>query len=260
MSDFLPAYKLERKHEGFFANIPGDQGGKTYAGVAQKIYPNWPGFLVMAKYEATLGRALKTNEQVPGMEPYVEAFYKDLWNKNNFGAINNQDVANIVYDWFINSGSLAFNTKSTNTVGVDEILVSKFSKQVPVDGKLDTATINAINEVDSTQLYTEIKKQRTVFYNTIANTLYDYKVVSGDTTASIAKKYGLSISDVPSPVTAGQTIKIPTNKRFLPGWLSRINSFPTLAKVGIGIGGILLTAGLFFLGYKVIKGKKKKTK
>jgi len=215
MAEFAPAYQLERKHEGYYVNNPSDKGGETYAGVARKIYPAWNGFPVLDAYKAKLGRALKTNEQVPGMEPYVQAFYQNLWNVNRFGEIKNQDLANIIYDWFVNSGYIAFSTKPKETYGLDEILVEKFKQLVPIDGRLDTATIVAVNKVDSTALYNEIKNARIAFYNYLAT-------------------------------------KDPSQSVFLKGWLSRINSFPTLAKAGIGAGTLLVLAGLFFLGYKIL--------
>lgn len=208
MAQFAPAYKLERKHEGYYVNNAADKGGETYAGVARNFHGTWVGWNVLDRYKSQIGRSLKTNEQVPGMEPYVEAFYKAIWDGKNFAAINNQDVANIVYDWFINSGS-------SGTKGVQKVLNTFFQKALSVDGGFGTATISAINSVDPAKLNNAIKDARIAFYNSL---------VARDPSQSV----------------------------FLKGWMARINSFPTLAKVGLGISGILLTAGLFFLVYKMV--------
>jgi lysozyme family protein len=157
MASFEPAYKLERKHEGYYVNNPADKGGETYAGVARKIHGTWTGFNVLDRYKASIGRALKTNEQVPGMEPYVEAFYKNLWDKQNFGSIVNQDVANIVYDWYINSGGSGIK-------GVQNVLKNTFGKPVTVDGSFGPQTATAINAVDSAKLNNAIKERRIEFY------------------------------------------------------------------------------------------------
>lgn len=209
MAQFKPAYDLERKHEGYYVNNPSDKGGETYAGVARNIYANWNGFPVLDAYKAKLGRALKTNEQVPGLETYVEAFYKGLWDAKNFGAIVNQDVANIVYDFFINSGN-------TGIKKTQEVLRDTFKATLAVDGAIGADTIKNINAVDPILLNNAIKEKRIAFYN-------------------------------------GLVAANPSQSVFLKGWLSRINSFPTLTQVGIGLGGIATLVGLFFLGRFLIK-------
>ena len=214
MSSFGPAYILERKHEGYHVDNPNDKGKKTYAGIASAFYPNWSGWPIVYAHEAKIGRSLKTNEQVPGIEPHVEAFYKSLWDSKGFGAISNQDVANIVYDWFINSGG-------TGIKGVQRVLNNSFGKSLSVDGAFGQQTATAINSVDPVKLNNAIKQARTDFY------------------------YGLVQKD-------------PTQAVFLKGWLNRINSFPTLSVVGIGLGTILFGTGIFFLVRHLVNESKKK--
>lgn len=207
MAQFEPAYQLERKHEGYYVNNPYDKGGETYAGVARNYHPTWGGWPVLDQYKATLGRALKTNEQVPGMEPYVESFYRNLWNAKGFGNIFDQNVANIVYDWYINSG----NTGIRET---QKVLRDQFYATLTVDGLIGPDTIRNINAQQPVPLHDAIKQKRIDFYNSL---------VARDPSQSI----------------------------FLNGWLARINSFPWLGKAALGLSGILLLAGLFFLVYKL---------
>jgi lysozyme family protein len=217
MASFEPAYKLERKHEGYYVNNPADKGGKTYAGVAYNIHPTWSGWPVVDAYQKQIGRELKTNEKMPdstGIEDHVKSFYKNLWDRNGFGNIANQDVANIVYDFYINSGN-------TGIKKTQEVLRDKFAKPIGVDGAIGTQTINAINAVDSAKLNDAIKAKRIEFYN-------------------------------------GLVAKNPSQSVFLKGWLSRINSFPTLTKAGLGIGVLLTGVGLFFLTVSIVKNRKKK--
>lgn len=214
MALFAPAYALERKHEGYYVNNPADKGGETYAGVARNIHPAWAGWPTLDAYKVKIGRALNTNEQVPGMEGYVEAFYKALWDSKNFSAIHNQDVANIVYDYFINSG----NTGIRKT---QEVLRDVFKAPITVDGIMGPQTINYINAQDPVMLYNAIKEKRIAFYH-------------------------------------GLVAKDPTQIVFLKGWLARINSFPTLTKAALGLGGVLFLTGLFFLARSAWKKRNKK--
>lgn len=210
MAQFEDAYLLERKHEGYYVNNPLDKGGETYAGIARKIHPSNPIWSVVDQYKKEIGRDLKRNEKVPNTEPYVKAFYRSLWDKNNFGLIRSQSTANILYDWFINSGYLAFKTSDPETFGVDEILNRDFKKSVPIDGRLDPDTLQAINSVDNARLYNLIKNERKNFY---------LRIVEKD----------------------------PTQKTFLAGWLSRINSFTDLSPIVTGGGAIVVILILIFV-------------
>lgn len=206
MALFEPAYLLERKHEGYYVNNPADKGGETYAGIARKIYPNEPIWSVVDSYKASLGRPLKTNEGVPNTEPLVKAFYERLWIANNFGKIKDQNTANILYDWFINSGYLAFKTNAPETFGVQEILNRDFKKSLTLDGRLGPDSVAAINSVDNAKLYNTIKKERINFYKNL-----------------VAKN--------------------PSQSVFLAGWLKRINSFADLKLItGAGLLIVLIVA------------------
>jgi lysozyme family protein len=212
MAEFSPAYQLERKHEGYYVNNPSDKGGETYAGVARNIHPTWPGWPLWDAYKKQLGRQLKWNEIVPGLEPYVQAFYYSLWTSKNFSGFTSQELANMFYDFYVNSGGA--------TKRVQQLLRDEFKAPIVVDGAFGPDTLRTMNSQDPIALYNAIKNARIQYYQNI---------VARD----------------------------PSQKVFLKGWLDRINSFPFLTKTAIGLGGILTIAGIFFLGYKLIKKTKK---
>lgn len=214
MAEFGPAYLLERKYEGFYVNNPLDKGGETYAGIPRNpgYHPEWPGWPVLDAYKARIGRAIKTNEPIPDLEPYVQAFYQGIWNQKNFGAIKSQDVANIVFDFYINSGSSGI--KQTQMV-----LRDTFKASLAVDGVLGPDTLSVINSQDPVLLNNAIKERRISFYQSLVD-------------------------------------NNPSQSVFLPGWLSRINDFPTLTKAGIGLAGIATVVGIFFLVRYLVKKKK----
>lgn len=201
MAQFGPAYLLERKHEGYYVNNPADKGGETYAGIARNIHPYYKIWPYVDSYKRTIGRPLKTNEKIPGenIEQMVREFYNELWNKQGFSKINSQEVANILYDWFINSGSLAFRTTDPETFGIQEILNRDFKKNLTLDGVIGPKTLDAINNADPVRLYNTVKKERIRFYNRLVE-------------------------------------RNPSQLTFLKGWLSRINSFTdlkTTTKIGL---------------------------
>lgn len=214
MASFEIAYSLERKHEGYYVNNPNDKGGETYIGIARNIHPSWIGWPIVDEYKKSLNRPLKNNEVIRDLriEPFVKDFYHSLWVSNNFGKIKDQNTANILYDWFINSGYIAAKTKDPETFGVDEILNRNFKKSLKLDGRFDTDTIQAINQVDNVKLYNLIKYERINFYKNLVK-------------------------------------KNPSQIVFLKGWLSRINSFVDLNPLKITGGLVVITLIILILYY-----------
>lgn len=209
MASFDIAYKtFIQPWEGGYVNNPNDKGGETYAGIARNFHPTWSGWSYIDEIKKT--RKIDTNEKFAAIQDKVDKFYLlALWEPNNFSAINNQDVANILFDWYVNSGSNAAHTKGAETYGVDEILNRDFGFKLPIDSKFDSLTIKAINAVDSTKLYNIIKRERQNFYQTLVK-------------------------------------KNPSQSVFLKGWMARINSFPDIAVIG-GVTTLVLLIGLFFI-------------
>lgn len=196
MATFETAYKkYVQPWEGGYANNPADKGGETYAGIARNYHPTWSGWAYIDEKKKT--GTIKNNQKFPAIQDKVDKFYLlAFWEPNKLGEINNQAVAEITLDWLVNSGSNAVRTKGGNTFGIDEILNRDFGFNLPMDSKLDQASINAINKVDSVRLYNAIKKERINFYN---------ELVKNDPTQAVFKK----------------------------GWMNRINSFPDIAVSGV---------------------------
>lgn len=208
MARFETTYeKFIKPFEGGYANIANDKGGVTYAGITYKNFPTWSGW----EFIFSQPQPIKRGTVFPELNDKVKNFYRlAFWDKYKFGNIIDQSLANIIFDWFVNSGSLAFGTSGHETFGVDEILNRDFGKRLPIDKKIDSATINAINSVNSKKLYEIIKKEREIFYRTL---------VKNDSTQS----------------------------KFLAGWLNRINAFPVYKSVLLPLLFILIT--LIFLTF-----------
>jgi lysozyme family protein len=153
MANFSIAYnKYILPFEGGYVNHADDKGGETYAGIARNFHPTWEGWKTIDAIKQ--GRAIKRNEKFPTLNNLVTNFFLDLWNKNRFGEIKSQDVANIFYDFYINSEKSAIKK-------VQEIL------KVSRDGVLGSNTLAAINNLDAAKLYNTIKDARIKFYETL---------------------------------------------------------------------------------------------
>lgn len=153
MADFLTAYKkYVEPFEGGYVNNKADKGGETYAGIARNFWSAWPGwqFIDLVKQK----RVIKTNEKFEDLSQSVIDFYRAMWDKQKFSLITSQEVANILFDFFVNSGSAAIK-KVQELVGVSK------------DGSLGTNTLAAINKRNPATLHDQIKKARIDFYNAI---------------------------------------------------------------------------------------------
>lgn len=168
MADFKPAYAIIRKHEGNYVNHKNDKGGETYGGVARKFWPSWSGWAVLDAYKKQGGQLI-TNMKIDGMEQHLEGFYLKLWDGHRFNLINSQPIANIIYDWMINSGNLGI--KKTQ-----EVLRDKFHADVMVDGALGIKTAHYINANHPQDVFFHIKAARIEFYTNLVERKPDQKV------------------------------------------------------------------------------------
>jgi lysozyme family protein len=126
MSDFQPAFERTLKAEGGYklTDIQGDRGGQTYAGIARKPNPHWPGW-------AAIDRG-----QIPPSS-LVRDFYKaEFWDKVGGDDISSDIIASTVYDFAVNAGW-------RTAVKLAQIVVG----QTP-DGVAGPQTIAAMNAAD----------------------------------------------------------------------------------------------------------------
>lgn len=96
MADFDPCFDKVMALEGGFKlhTVEGDRGGMTYAGIARKFWPQWPGWL-----------KLDSGEQDAELTAMVRAFYKEnFWDKIWGDDIGAQAVAYHLFAFAVNAG------------------------------------------------------------------------------------------------------------------------------------------------------------
>lgn len=156
MASFEIAYrKYILPNEGGYANIPGDKGGETYAGIARNYHPSWPGWTYIDFVKKTKG-VIKNNTKFPDVQYQVDQFYNDWWNAKRFGEINSQDVANLLFDYNVHSSSLA--------IKAIQRLVN-----VNPDGVIGPGTLAAINASDPAKLHEALKAERTTLLTRLSS-------------------------------------------------------------------------------------------
>lgn len=128
MASFDIAYKLTKGFEGGYADVPGDRGGITYAGITQKNFPKWKGWTTV------LSKPRRHNEHIPELDFLVKEFYRtNFWDRIEGDSIKDQEYANNLYDMAVNAGVSA------------AIKLAQETLYRPVTGILSDSDLNHIN-------------------------------------------------------------------------------------------------------------------
>lgn len=160
MAQFEPAYQKTSGNEGGYANNPADAGGETYKGISRNNNPRWSGWKYIDGVKAL---AIKQppydtpeyrnwvkylNGKLSGLNQLqvaVLAFYRTTqWDANRLGEINDQAVAEWIYDHFVNAGGRG-------------IMWAQLAARVAPDGKIGPATLAAINSARPTELLSRME-------------------------------------------------------------------------------------------------------
>jgi lysozyme family protein len=123
MSQFKPALHKMLTREGGYVNDPDDPGGETYKGIARNMHSKWNGWLRIDMHKNQSGFPANLEKDTE-LENEIALFYQvNFWDKINGDNIQNQLVANSIFDFAVNAGvktsaSLAQMVVETKTDGV----------------------------------------------------------------------------------------------------------------------------------------------
>jgi lysozyme family protein len=159
MTDFDKIYEIVRvKFEGGYANVAGDKGGETYAGIARKIHPNEKIWDAIDFYKRTkfAGQTIPHNTHFDDLEFLVRDFYRRQFFDNRVHEIDDPLVGLAVFDYLIHSGPTGIKNIQ-RLVGVKP------------DGIIGPVTLAAINERNPRALYAAILSEREQFLTRLAD-------------------------------------------------------------------------------------------
>jgi lysozyme family protein len=173
---FEKAFNTAMKHEGFYANVPGDAGGETYRGISRVHHPTWRGWPFVDAYKTMHGGKLAWNTHIKddALDLMVKDFYhKNFWQKILGDSIKTEAIALFIFDFFIHSGGRAVRT-------VQGVLQDAFNQQIAVDGAFGPKTLAALNAVpDQGLLHDLIKQNRMTFLVNLARQGANAKFLAG---------------------------------------------------------------------------------
>jgi len=172
MAKFDIAEKITGRNEGLYANNPADSGGETYAGIARNYWPKWEGWKYIDKYKADYAKLNKPMQEKYSLAKWINSsakvtsepvgllissFYKtNFWDVNKLDQINDQQIANTVYDFGVNSGTPRAAKFLQQTLGLEQ------------DGKIGPKTLAAVNSIPPKITHTKYNALREAAYKSWA--------------------------------------------------------------------------------------------
>lgn len=167
MAKFEIAESITVRNEGGYANNKADTGGETYAGIARTHWPKWEGWQILDQIKTAYGRTAniinRQAAQNTTLKELISKFYKqNFWDTLKLDTITDQQLANTVYDFGVNSGTgraAKFLQQAANDTGLVNLVI---------DGAIGPKTIGAINALSALNVYTNYNRRREAFYKSIA--------------------------------------------------------------------------------------------
>lgn len=165
MADFKTSFIHTIRNEGGYANNKADNGGETYMGIARNYWGTWKGWSQIDSIKKHFGTDAKTININAGSNPVLQAqvqeFYKaNFWYPNNLQLLNDQQLANNVYDFGVNAGIGASGKRlqmAANALGCD----------LAVDGQVGNKTIAEVNKLSVKAVYEAFNTERKKYYDNI---------------------------------------------------------------------------------------------
>lgn len=176
MADLQVAEKKTLKWEGGYCNVSGDAGGETIFGIARNMHPHLKLWKILDDYKKLCEPFNK--EKYKELETLclgngefkaeMDNFYKEqFWDKIKGDSINNQDVANALYDFSVNSGVSRAVKSIQSILGVD------------ADGILGVKTLDSINSQNGKDLCNKLCDKRSDFFRAISQKGQNIKFLKG---------------------------------------------------------------------------------
>lgn len=157
MSDFSIARDLLVYREAGYANVPGDLGGMTYAGITYKTYPHWSGWTFI--HDRLKEGPIQHNTIFPALNKPVSDFYRyEFWDKLSLGDVNDQSVADQILAIAVHYGHV------TAIRRVQKVLNTKYGFSLKLDGGPGPKTLAAINSVKGFELNNSLFKHTVLEY------------------------------------------------------------------------------------------------
>lgn len=152
MATFNIAYQKTSVVEGGYANNPSDNGGETYKGIARKSETNWPGWAAIDTIKSKVGNSAQAINIEAAKDANLQSqvlfvYQKNYWNSLSLDSINDQRMANELYDTGVNMGTMRSGQFFQRVLNVST------KTNLTVDGQIGPKTIAVFNALSPYDKY-----------------------------------------------------------------------------------------------------------
>lgn len=151
MADFDPAFDAMIENEGGFVlhEVAEDRGGLMYAGISRKFHANWEGWpmLLEQRDDALIRIAVKN------------FYYTNFWHIIKGEKIDDQAVANSLFDFAVDVNALRAVSIAQSVIGVVE------------DGIVSRKTIDKLNAYNAELFLARFAAEKAVYYMRLVDRL-----------------------------------------------------------------------------------------
>lgn len=151
MADFKKYFSTLIGHEGGYSDHPYDKGGPTKYGVTLGVW-------IKSGYDKDGdGDIDKDDVKLLTLDDAYNIAKKNYWDSVRGDQINNQSIAEFIFDWGYNSGAKTAIKKTQEVLGV------------VMDGEMGPNTLLHINSSPQEDLFNRLKARREKFFRSIAD-------------------------------------------------------------------------------------------
>jgi lysozyme family protein len=154
MANFEQFFPTLLQFEGGYVHDPNDPGGATNKGITLQTFQ---------KYAVSLLNVQPTLENLENLsDDQASLIYKPIyWDAIKGDDITYQNLADIVFDFYVNAGIHAGNL-------LQQIL-NNLGETLTVDGQIGAATLAALGKYDQVTVYQNYKQGRINYYQNLVN-------------------------------------------------------------------------------------------
>ncbi len=159
MASFDRFFPLLLHYEGGYCNHPTDPGGETNKGITMAVFRQCSHELLGIEPGSANLRALTDGQ--------AGIIYKTLyWNRIHGDQIESQDLADMVCDFYVNSG--------THAISLLQRVMNEMGAHVIEDGVLGPGSLRALGALRQDEVYRRYKQGRIVYYLSLAKRFPEY--------------------------------------------------------------------------------------
>lgn len=156
MSDFNVAVLTVLKHEGGFIDNPLDPGGATKFGISLRY------FIQQGHTEMTVEDIYNLTQ-----EDAIKIYQNEWWDRYNYSAIDNQTIANKVFDLAVNMGSKPAH------ICLQRAIRASTGEHPHEDGILGEESFAAINLANPDVLLAALRSEAAGFYRSLNKSAFE---------------------------------------------------------------------------------------